>query len=296
VRVLRITVGTAAVLSLALAVTLALAPERFGLSSSPALYERVRAEGRGGEGVAVLWALIAVPVGGLLQTPVALLRGARIGAGWALIGVYWLYVALLAVPVWLAQGLFPPTDGPGKSGGMYGAAVLMAFATPVFAVCWGSVFRKAPDSAGTPLAEQIRTHLMAVAVLSFAFDGVFVGMMTGASFRFPDAGSFAMLLPGGIFWGLFAGVALGTFLTAALHPAPERLRMTTEAADMARTAASVLLCCLAVAQLGWFLPKWTVTLLGIPVPFVLMTQTGRHERLDGWLRFKQLEVPKGAFD
>lgn len=296
-KTLRITVGTlGAGISLALAVSLALAPEWFGLSSSPALYEKVRAEGRGGAGIVVLWALIALPVAGLLQTPVALLRGARIGAGWALIAAYWLYEALLAVPVWLAQGLFPPTDGPGKSGGMYGAAVMMALATPVFAVCWGSVFRKVPGSAGSTLAEQVRTHVTAVALISFAFVGVFVGMMTGASFGFPDEGSFAMLLPGGIFWGFFAGAALGTLLGAALHPHPERRRMTAEAADMARTAASVLLCCLAVAQLGWVLPEWTVVLLGIVAPFVLMAQVGRLKRLERWLWFRQLEVPKGAFD
>jgi hypothetical protein len=282
----------AAVASLVLAVMLAAAPEWFGLPDSPELFEKVQDAGRGSEAVIFLWALIAIPLGGLLQTPVAVVRRARIGAGWALVTGYWLYVALLTVPAWLAEDLFPGPGAPGKSGGMFGAVVMLALAIPVAAVCWGTVFRPAPDVSG-----QLRKHLAAMAVLSFSFNGVFTSLMIGAAFRFPREGSFAMILPGGFMWGFLAGAAVGTWLGSALQTSPETRRtMITDAAGMARTAATILVCCLCVAQLGWFLPGGLVTLLGFAAPLVLWAQSDRHERLGRWMPFETLDVPKGVFD
>ncbi|GAA3496077.1 hypothetical protein GCM10019016_031780 [Streptomyces prasinosporus] len=298
VKALRITAGTAAgVASLALALALTLAPESFGLPSSPALYEEVRAEDRGLEGVVVAWALLAVPVGGLLQTPVARWRGARIGAGWALLAGYWLYVLLVAVAAWQVQGLFPSHDGPGKSGGLFGALTALALATPVCAACSGAVFRPVPGEHGDTLGGQIRGHLATVALLSWSFNGVFVSVLIGRNFAFPRAGSFAMFLPGGLLWGFHAGAALGVLIGARLQRAPEARAATTDvAASLARTATALLLCCLCVAQLGWFLPAWVVALGGFPALIALFTLGPRSKRLGRWVEFRTLEPPKGGFD
>ncbi|MFD7765382.1 hypothetical protein [Streptomyces sp. NPDC059787] len=298
VKVLRITAGTAAgVVSLTLALTLTLAPASLGLPSSPALYEKVRAQDRAAEGVLVAWALLAVPVGGLLQTPVARLRGARIAAGWVLLAGYWLYVLLVAVAVWQVQGLFPPPDGPGKSGGILGALTALALATPVCAACSGAVFRPVPGENGDTLGGQIRGHLATVALLSWAFNGVFVGALIGRNFSFPRAGSFAMFVPGGVLWGFHAGAALGMLIGARLQRAPEARAGTTRiAASLARTATALLLCCLCVAQLGWVLPAWMVALSGIPAIIALSVLASRNERLDRWVEFRTLELPKGGFD
>ncbi|MEV5998112.1 hypothetical protein AB0M25_01945 [Streptomyces griseomycini] len=298
VKTLRITAGTAAgVVSLALALALTLTPESFGLPSSPALYEKVRAEGRGLEGIVVLWALLAVPVGGLLQTPVARLRGARIAAGWALLAGYWLYVLLVAVAAWQVQGLFPSHDGPGKSGGLLGALTALALATPVCAASSGAVFRPVPGEHGDTLGGQIRGHLATVALLSWCFNGVFVGILIGRNFAFPRSGSFAMFFPGGLLWGFHAGAALGMLIGARLQRAPEaRAATTAVAASLARTAAALLLCCLCVAQLGWFLPAWGVALGGIPALIALLALASRSERLGRWVEFHTLELPKGGFD
>ncbi|MFI5565833.1 hypothetical protein ACIA6T_00335 [Streptomyces sp. NPDC051740] len=298
VRALRITTGTAAgIVSLTLALVLTLAPESLGLPSSPALYEKVRAQDRATEGVLVAWALLAVPVGGLLQTPVARLRGARIAAGWALLASYWLYVLLVAVAVWQVQSLFPPPGGPGKSGGLLGALTMLVLATPVCAACSGAVFRPVPGEDSDTPGGQVRSHLAAVALLSWVFNGVFIGALIGRNFSFPWAGSFAMFFPGGILWGFHAGAALGMLIGARLQRAPEARAETTRlAASLTRTATALLLCCLCVAQLGWFFPAWAVSLVSLPALVALFTLASRNERLGRWVELRTLELPKGGFD
>jgi sugar phosphate permease len=82
----RIAAGTTAgAASLVLTLLLTATPERLGLSTVPELFERVRAEDRASDAFIFAWALITIPVAGLLHTPLALARRARIGAGWALI-------------------------------------------------------------------------------------------------------------------------------------------------------------------------------------------------------------------
>ncbi|MFI0506392.1 hypothetical protein ACH3WN_26645 [Streptomyces albogriseolus] len=298
VKALRITAGTVAgVASLALALALTLTPGSLGLPSSPALYEEVRAEDRGGEGVIVAWALLAVPVGGLLQTPVARLRGGRIAAGWALLTGYWLYVLLVAVAAWQVQGLFPPPDGPGKSGGLFGALTALALAPPVCAACSGAVFRRVPGEHGDTLGGQIRGHLATVALVAWCFNGVFISMLIGKNFAFPHSGSFAMFFPGGLLWGFHAGAAVGMLIGARLQRAPEaRATTMSVAVSLARTAAVLLLCCLCVAQLGWILPTWAVALSAFPALIALFTLGSRNERLGRWVEFHTLELPKGGFD
>ncbi|MEV8594989.1 hypothetical protein [Streptomyces sp. NPDC052012] len=297
VKALRITAGTAAgVVSLALTLALALTPESFGLPASPALYEKVRAEGRGAEGVLALWAVLAVPIGGLLQTPVALLRGARIRAGWVLLAGYWLYVLLVTVAIWQVQDLFPSHGGPGKSGGLLGALAGLALATPVGAACSGAVFRPVPGEHGDTLSAQIRGHLATVALLTWSFNGAFVGMLIGLNFHFPRTGAAAMFFPGGLLWGFHAGAALGMLITARLQRTPDARAATTAfAASLARTATALLLCCLCVTQLGWILPTWTMALLGLGAPLALFALAGRSERLGRWVEFRTLELPKDGF-
>ncbi|MFD5229933.1 hypothetical protein ACFWJ5_15635 [Streptomyces qaidamensis] len=96
------------------------------LTSSPELFGRARAEDPTSEAFIFVWALIALPVAGLLHTPQALVRRARISAGWALIAGYWLYIALMAALAWQVQGFFPAHDAPGKNGGLFGAAIQRA--------------------------------------------------------------------------------------------------------------------------------------------------------------------------
>ncbi|MEU0245987.1 hypothetical protein ABZ192_16910 [Streptomyces sp. NPDC006235] len=93
----RIATGvTAGVAALVTTLLLTSSPDRFGLPPSPDLFERVRATDRASEAFIFMWALIAIPVAGLLHTPLALARRARIGAGWALIAGYWLFVVVTA--------------------------------------------------------------------------------------------------------------------------------------------------------------------------------------------------------
>ncbi|MGW0865412.1 hypothetical protein [Streptomyces sp. NPDC002611] len=99
-RIPRIATGiTAGAASLALTLLLTTAPERLGLSTSPALMDRVRSEDRASDAFIFAWALISIPLAGLLQTPLALARRARIGAGWALIAVYVLEPAHSHLPM-----------------------------------------------------------------------------------------------------------------------------------------------------------------------------------------------------
>ncbi|GAA2607857.1 hypothetical protein GCM10010304_68390 [Streptomyces roseoviolaceus] len=295
-RIARIAAGTTAgVASLALTLLLTTAPERLGLSPTPALFEKVQAEDRGSEAFVFAWALIALPVAGLLQTPLALARRARVGVGWALIAGYWLYVVLMAAVTWLVQGFFPAADAPGKNGGLFGAAILMAVCTPLFVVGSGGVFREVRSDDEGSLAAQIRDQLTAVTVLCASFIGVVTGLVFGRSFDFPHDGFPAMFLPGGALWGLLAGAALGTLLGALLPRSTDSRRtMTDSARSFARTSASLLTCCLCVAQLGWILPVWVVALVGLPAPFVLFVLAGRYERLGRWVEYRQIEVPKRA--
>ncbi|MEU4147715.1 hypothetical protein [Streptomyces parvulus] len=281
----------AGVVSLVLTVLLAMAPEAVGM------FEWARAKAgerdRGGVALIFTWALIALPVAGLLQTPVARLRGARIGAGWALLAGYWLFVLLLAPVPWQGEGLFPATDGPDRSGGLFGAAIGLVIGTVVYAVVSGSVFRLREVRAGETLPAQVRDHLAAVVVLTAVCTGAVVGLVLGRNFPFPRAGAPALFLPGGALWGLHAGAAGGLPAAARLRPYPDQ-RLTTTAADFARTGTALLVCCLCVSQLGWFLPGWVVAVVGVPAPFLLFVVAGRSERVGRWVRFQTVELPKGA--
>ncbi len=209
-KVLRIAAGiTAGAASLALTLLLTTAPERVGLSSSPELFESVRAEDRASDAFIFAWALIAIPVAGLLQTPLALARRARIGPGWALIAGYWLYVVLMAAVAWQIQGYFPAADAPGRNGGLIGAAILLMLATPLFVVASGGVFREVRGGPDKTLSTQIRDQITAVTVLCCTFTGLVAGLTIGRNFTYPRDGFPAMFLPGGALWGLLAGAALG---------------------------------------------------------------------------------------
>ncbi len=290
-RLRAVTGVVAGLISLTLTVLLAV--------SRPELLEWARAKaedrGRTDEAFIFVWALIALPLAGLLQTPVARRRGARIGAGWALIAGYWLLVLLLAPVAWQAEGLFPPTDGPGKSGGVFGAAVGLVIGTPVYAVVSGAVFRTVRP--GETLSEQVRSHVAGVAVLTGVMTGAVVGLACGLGFRFPAAGAPALVLPGGILWGMHAGAALGCLAAGRLQPSsPAPRRTTTEPAlAFARTGAALLACCLCVSQLGWALPMWAVVVVGVPAPYLLFVCAARWEWLGRWVTFRVVEVPKGAF-
>jgi hypothetical protein len=294
-KVVRITTGiTAGVVSLALALLLTSSPERFGLSSSLELFERFRAEDRASDAFIFAWALVALPVAGLLHTPQALARRARVGAGWALIAGYWLYVVLMAALAWQVRDFFPAQDAPGKNGGLFGGAILMVIGTPLFVVGSGGVFREV-RACGSTLAAQLRDQLAAVTLLCCAFVGATTGLTLGLDFDLPRDGYPAMFLPGGILWGALAGAALGLRTGALItSSADSRRRMTDDAQSFARTAAAVLACCLCVSQLGWLLPAWAVALVGLPAPFVLFVVAGRCERLGRWVEYRQIEVPKGA--
>ncbi|MDG9708067.1 hypothetical protein [Streptomyces sp. DH10] len=238
--------------------------------------------------------MIAIPVAGLLHTPLALARRAKIGTGWALIAGYWLYVAVTAGVAWHVQDFFPATDAPGKNGGWFGAAIMMVIGTPLFVVGSGGVFRQVREGDSTAAA-QIRDQLAAVTVLCCTLIGAVTGLTVGFAFDFPQDGFPAMFLPGGILWGALAGAALGMRAGALITNSPDsHRRMTADAKSFARTAASILTCCLCVSQLGWFLPVWAVALIGLPAPFVLFVVAGRFERLGRWVEYRQIEVPKEA--
>ncbi|MFF7795333.1 hypothetical protein [Streptomyces sp. NPDC007991] len=231
---------------------------------------------------------------GLLHTPLALARRAEIGAGWALIAGYWLYVAVTAGVAWHVQDFFPATDAPGKNGGWFGAAIMMLIGTPLFVVGSGGVFRQVREGDSTA-ATQIRDQLATVTVLCCTLVGAVTGVTVGFGFAFPRDGFPAMFLPGGILWGLLAGAALGMRAGALITNSPDsRRRMTADAKSFARTAAAVLACCLCVSQLGWLLPVWAVALVGLPAPFVLFVVAGRCERVGWWVEYRRIEVPEGV--
>ncbi|MFC9058021.1 hypothetical protein ACFTXB_08190 [Streptomyces sp. NPDC057074] len=221
----------------------------------------------------------------------ARLRGARVGACCALLAGYWLFVLLLAPAVWQVEGLFPATDGPGRSGGLFGRAIGLVIGTVAYAVVSGSVFRE--RGAGETPPAQVREHLAAVVVLTAVCTGAVVGLVLGRNFPFPRTGAPAMFLPGGVLWGLHAGAASGLLAAARLRPRPSH-RLTATAADFARTGTALLVCCLCVSQSGWFLPGWVVAVVGVPAPFLLFLAAGRSERVGRWVRFQTVELPKGA--
>ncbi|MEU0168485.1 hypothetical protein ABZ214_24020 [Streptomyces iakyrus] len=258
----------------------------------PELFGRARAEDPASEAFIFVWALIALPVAGLLHTPQALVRRARISAGWTLIAGYWLYIALMAALASQVQGFFPAHDAPGKNGGLFGAAILLVIGTPLFAVGSGAVFRRDRDTT-TP---GLREHITAVTILCCTLTGLVAGLTFGHNFTFPRNGFPAMFLPGGALWGLLAGAALGMRAGALLtSSANNRRRMTDDAKSFARTSTALLACCLCVSQLGWFLPTWAVMAVGVPAPFVLFMVAARdEERLGRWVQLRQIELPRGA--
>ncbi|MFF8671438.1 hypothetical protein [Streptomyces sp. NPDC015242] len=287
----RVTTGIAAVVvALVLALALTSSPERFGLSASPEVFENVHAEGRSSEAFIFVWALIALPVAGLLHTPSALARRARVGTGWALVAGYWLYVVLTAAVAWEVARLFPATDAPGKEGGLFGAAILLVVSPPLFVVSSGGVFREGRER-GTP----VRDQLTAFAILCCSFIGLVAGLTTGYNFSFPRAGFPAVFLPGGALWGLTAGAAVGMGIGAVLTASTDRRRtLSDDAKSFARTATALLALCLSLSQLGWLLPSWAVALIGVPAPFVLFATAGHFVWLERWVQYRQIELPKGA--
>lgn len=288
-KIARITAGTTAgVASLVLALLLPTPPE---------LLDGIRAEDRASEAFVFAWALLALPVAGLLHTPLALARRARIGTGWALIAAYWLYVVLMAALAWQVQGLFPAHDAPGKNGGLFGAAILLVIGTPVFAVGSGAVFREDGNGEdGNGATTPLRDHVTAVTILCCTLTGLVAGLTSGYHFALPRNGYPAMFLPGGALWGLLAGASLGMLIGSRLtRYADSSRRMIDDAKTFARTSTAMLACCLCVSQLGWFLPTWAVVLVGIPAPFALFVVAGRDERrLGRWVQLRQIELPKGA--
>ncbi|MFH8526931.1 hypothetical protein ACH4GE_00750 [Streptomyces tendae] len=289
---LRVAAGvTGSTIALALTVLLTV--------SRPELFEwalaKAEERNRTGEALIFAWALIAMPVSGLLQTPVARKRGARIGAGWVLLAGYWLFVLLLAPAAWQAEGLFPPPDGPGKSGGVLGAAIGLVIGTPVYAALSGAAFRTVRRSEES-LGGQVRDHVTGVVVLTSVLGGAVVGLACGLGFRLPAAGAPALILPGGILWGLHVGAALGYFVAAPLQPSPAPRRTATATAlTFTRTGAAVFACCLCVSQLGWVLPGWAVAVVGVPAPFLLFMCAVRWEWLGRWVSFRTVEISKEAF-
>ncbi|MEU3932760.1 hypothetical protein AB0E85_12095 [Streptomyces sp. NPDC029044] len=261
-------------------------------SSSPEPFGRTPAEDPASEAFIFVWALIALPVAGLLHTPLALVRRQRIGMGWTLIAGYWLYVALMGALAWQVQGFFPDHDAPGKNGGLFGAAILLVIGTPLFAVGSGAVFRDDRDTT-TP---GLRDHITVVTILCCTLTGLVTGLTFGYNFTLPRNGFPAMFLPGGALWGLLAGAALGMRAGALLaNSADSRRRMTGDAKSFARTSTAMLACCLCVSQLGWGLPTWAVAVVGVPAPFVLFVMAARDvERLGRWVQLRQIELPRGA--
>ncbi|MEU2538264.1 hypothetical protein [Streptomyces iakyrus] len=261
-------------------------------SSSPELFGVTRAEDPASEAFIFVWALIALPVAGLLHTPQALVRRARIGTGWALIAGYWLYIALMAALAWQVQGFFPAHDAPGKNGGLFGAAILLVIGTPLFTVGSGAVFRGGREGT-TP---RLREHITAVTILCCTLTGLVAGLTFGYNFALPRNGFPAMFLPGGALWGLLAGAAVGMRAGALLtSSANSRRRMTDDAKSFARTSTAMLAYCLCVSQLGWFLPPWAVMAIGGPAPFVLFVVAARDEgRLGRWVQLRRIELPRGA--
>jgi hypothetical protein len=261
-------------------------------SSSPEVFDWARAEDRTSEAFIFIWALITLPAAGLLHTPQALVRRARIHAGWALIAGYWLYVALMAALAWQVQGFFPAHDAPGKKGGLFGAAILLVIGTPLFVVASGVVFRVERDATTT----RLREHITAVTILCCTLTGLVAGLTFGYNFVLPRNGFPAMSLPGGALWGLLAGAALGMGAGALLTSSGDtRRRMTDDAKSFARTSTAMLGCCLCVSQLGWLLPTWAMVAVGVPAPFVLFVVAARDEgRLGRWVQLRQIELPQGA--
>jgi hypothetical protein len=290
-RAARVTTGiAAAVVALVLALALTSSPERFGLSTTPEIFLSIRAEGRSSEAFVFVWALIALPVAGLLHTPSALVRRARIGTGWTLVAGYWLCVALMAAVARELAGFFPATDAPGKQGGLFGAAILLVLSSPLFVVGAGGVFREGRER-GTP----VRDQLTAFTILSSTFLGLVAGLTTGYNFSFPRTGFPAVFLPGGALWGLMAGAALGMGIGALLTASTDRRRaLGDDAKSFARTATALLALCLSLSQLGWLLPGWAVALIAVPAPFVLFATAGRYAWLERWVQYRQIELPKGV--
>ncbi|MFI5687691.1 hypothetical protein [Streptomyces sp. NPDC051636] len=136
-----------------------------------------------------------------------------------------------------------------KSGGLFGAAILLLLGVPTFLVASGAVFREVRPERGRTLSAQVRDQLTAATILTSSLLGVFAGLLCGLAFAYPRAGFPAMFLPGGLIWGLFAGAAQGTLAGAALQPFPDSRRsMTRVAAGLARTSTAVVVWCACVAQ------------------------------------------------
>ncbi|WP_031105217.1 hypothetical protein [Streptomyces sp. NRRL S-146] len=230
-------------------------------SSSPEVLDWSGAEDRTSEAFIFIWALIALPAAGLLHTPQARVRRARISAGWVLIAGYWLYVALMAALAWQVQGFFPAHDAPGKKGGLFGAAILLVIGTPLFIAGSGVVFRVEREASTT----RLREHITAVTILCCTLTGLVAGLTFGYNFAIPHNGFPAMSQPGGALWGLLAGAALGMRVGALLtSSADSRRRMTDDAKSFARTSTAMLGWCLCVSQLGWLLPTWAMVAVGVP--------------------------------
>ncbi|MCX4818606.1 hypothetical protein OG883_01520 [Streptomyces sp. NBC_01142] len=286
--------GAACVIGTVLVSLPAASPEWFGLSSSPPLFEAIAEQDRGVEAFIFGWLLVTIPAAGLLQTPVARYRRARVGAGWALIAAYWLVVLLLALAAWKIQGFFPAHGGRGKSGGIFGAAIALTLGWPTALICSGGVFLKV-RAGGASLSDQVRGQLTTVLMIMFAFIGGFAAMLLGAGLVLPRDGAAMMFIPG-LVWGGFLGLALAVLLAALLHFGPDgtarRAATLRSAASLARFGGLLLGISLTLAQLGWILPFWVMAILSFPAFFGSLVYAARHERLRHWLDFTLPELSK----
>ncbi|MGP3951653.1 hypothetical protein [Streptomyces sp. 7N604] len=307
--------AVAGVAGLVLVTLVATVPEGFGLGSSPALFEAISDQDRALEAIIVGWYLLTVPIAGLLQTPVARYRRARIGTGWALIAAYWAVGLLVAVGAWYAEGAFPAHGGSGKSGGLFGAALALILGVPATYACSGAVFLRprAPrqaEGAGPGaglgagprpgLGELVRGQLTMVALGVFGFCGVFGGMVS-AALTIPREGALAMFWPGAA-WGGALGAALALALCGVAERgggearAERRRALLGNAARLARIGGLIFAVALGIAQLGWFLPPLAIGLGAIPAVVATLVLLAKYTRARSWFSFTLPDPPKAPSD
>lgn len=242
----------------------------------------ISALGRGAEAVMVLWLLLAVPAGALVQSAVAPFRRARLGAGWALAGAYLLLGVVLVAAAWQVEGMFPDTGARGKSGGMYGAFLLIALAPPAFVACSGVLFVRRGDEArgGDEARETLVSLLLWPAGIALGCAGFFAALAATRELP-PDGGSVvhavAALGGGGVLGGAAAcALCAGVF-------AGEREWLLKAAVALARPGAAVLVLGAVVGQLGWLVPGRFLPVVGVPALVGAYAFLVRRTPLRAWL-------------
>ncbi|MGI5466167.1 hypothetical protein [Streptomyces sp. CA-132043] len=218
VRGLRIAAGILAgtgALGLAIAAFIAADDSRTGALP---LFTRLVGEQRAVESFIPAWYLIAVPLAGLLHSPVAILRRARLAPGWALLAGYWLWGVAMTLLARVSADLFPAAGAPGKSGGMLGATLFVSLLMLAGHAIGGMVFvSTGPEDL--PLREHLRRWLLEVAPWSLAGAGVLAAYPLTALAP-PQAERLAQL--SGFVWGLLLGLAMGFLARAAAQWGPSR--------------------------------------------------------------------------